>query len=149
MTVDKDKQQRPDRGDREPSPPDFSRAGRVRKEMGDRSSVSASFQRGPRGRGRSAEEVAELSYRPIDIFGGKPLGIFTKSKSSETPGAPISYLKTWDALVQKDLKLATSHPPANGFEEMILWTEQGKLWHFPINNEQGMEIGRIWGCAKL
>jgi len=28
-------------------------------------------------------------------------------------------------------------PPINGFEEMILLTNQGKLWNFPIDNEQG------------
>ena len=25
-------------------------------------------------------------------------------------------------------------------EKMILWTEQGKVWKFPIDNEQGMEL---------
>jgi len=28
-------------------------------------------------------------------------------------------------------------PPSNAFEEMIQWTEEGKLWTFPIDNEQG------------
>jgi small subunit ribosomal protein S31 len=25
-------------------------------------------------------------------------------------------------------------------EKMILWTEEGKVWKFPIDNEQGMEV---------
>ena len=25
----------------------------------------------------------------------------------------------------------------NALEEMILWTKQGKLWQFPVDNEQG------------
>ena len=25
----------------------------------------------------------------------------------------------------------------NALEEKILWTKQGKLWHFPVDNEQG------------
>ena len=29
-------------------------------------------------------------------------------------------------------------PPINGFEEMIQLTNDGKLWNFPIDNEQGM-----------
>jgi small subunit ribosomal protein S31 len=115
----------------------LSRARQVRKVMRDRPGTDNRDQN-QRRKQRSAEEVAGLSYRPIDIFGAQPLGIFTKGKpSSATPTAPISYLKTWDALFQKDLKLQSTHPPANGFEEMVLWTEQGKMWHYPINNEQG------------
>ena len=25
----------------------------------------------------------------------------------------------------------------NALEEKILWTKQGRLWHFPVDNEQG------------
>lgn len=46
-------------------------------------------------------------------------------------------LKTWAALEQRELKALTTYPPANVFQELILWTEQGKLWKFPIDNEQG------------
>lgn len=28
--------------------------------------------------------------------------------------------------------------PRNAFEEMMMWTKQGKVWNFPINNEQGV-----------
>lgn len=28
-------------------------------------------------------------------------------------------------------------PFENGFEEMIQWTKEGKLWEFPVNNEAG------------
>jgi hypothetical protein len=28
--------------------------------------------------------------------------------------------------------------PNNGFEEMINLTDEGKLWRFPIDNEQGI-----------
>lgn len=45
--------------------------------------------------------------------------------------------KTWINLQNRDLRLAVTHPPANYFQQMILWTEQGKLWKFPIDNEQG------------
>lgn len=47
--------------------------------------------------------------------------------------------KTWEKLYQRELKLAVTHPPTNYFQEIIQWTEQGKLWKFPIDNEQGME----------
>jgi hypothetical protein len=96
-------------------------------------------QRQPRG-----DDAGEgFTYRPISLFGAQPLGIFTRStqgkekKPSAEERKQQPQLKTWDALAQKELKSAVTHPPANGFEEMILWTEQGKLWKYPVNNEQG------------
>lgn len=72
-------------------------------------------------------------FEKIDLFGSEPLGIFTDQKNSNE--GPKN--KTWDKLYQKELKLAVTHPPSNYFQEMILWTEQGKIWKFPIDNEQG------------
>ena len=40
-------------------------------------------------------------------------------------------------------------PPINGFEEMILLTNQGKLWNFPIDNEQGKLENLIFFKLKL
>ncbi|EFN78081.1 28S ribosomal protein S31, mitochondrial [Harpegnathos saltator] len=60
-----------------------------------------------------------------------------KQMNDVSPNMPE--LKTWAALEQKELKAITTYSPANIFQEMILWTEQGKLWNFPIDNEQGME----------
>lgn len=79
-------------------------------------------------------------YIKINLFDGKPLGIFTSSKlkPDEFPAENQPKLNTWDSLYERELKLAVTHPPKNGFEEMILWTEQGKLWKFPIDNEQGI-----------
>ena len=35
--------------------------------------------------------------------------------------------------------------PFNGFEDMIRMTNEGKLWKFPINNEQGKQyVERSW-----
>ncbi|PSN36354.1 hypothetical protein C0J52_19732 [Blattella germanica] len=74
----------------------------------------------------------------VDIFGGRPLNIF-KDVPSEAKVADLHELSTWKKLVSRELRLAATQPPANIYEEMILWTEQGKLWHFPIDNERGME----------
>ncbi|KPI95103.1 28S ribosomal protein S31, mitochondrial [Papilio xuthus] len=70
----------------------------------------------------------------VNIFGGEPLGIF-KAKE-ENYGTKLDM---WDRLNQRELDLATLQPPANYFQKMIQWTEQGKVWKFPINNEQGLE----------
>ncbi|XP_050348963.1 28S ribosomal protein S31, mitochondrial [Nymphalis io] len=70
----------------------------------------------------------------MDIFSGDSLGIFkTKQENYGTK------LDVWDHLSQRELLLATSQPPANYFQKMIQWTEQGKVWKFPIDNEQGIE----------
>lgn len=72
-------------------------------------------------------------FENIDLFGGDSLDIFKDpSKLRDSP-----QLKTWQKLHQRELKLAITHPPQNYFQEMILWTEQGKIWQFPINNEFG------------
>ncbi|GFW29992.1 28S ribosomal protein S31, mitochondrial [Trichonephila clavipes] len=75
------------------------------------------------------------SQIPINLFDAPPLDIF---KLSEEPS--IETKKTvWQTLEAKNLKLLTQYAPANGFEEVILWTEQGKHWEFPINNQR--ELG--------
>lgn len=47
----------------------------------------------------------------------------------------------WDLDLANRIAMATNQLPRNGFEEMLLWTNQGKLWQYPINNEAGMYKG--------
>lgn len=75
-----------------------------------------------------------------DIYSAQPSGIFSKAHFIEESSA-VSGLATWDMLYEKELELAVTHPPANGFQQMIQWTKQGKVWQFPIDNEQGI---RFW-----
>lgn len=75
------------------------------------------------------------NYIPINIFGSSPLDIFKKFKTKTN----CVTLPTWDKLYEKSLSMAITHPPKNIYEQMIIWTEQGKLWKFPIDNELGME----------
>lgn len=79
-----------------------------------------------------------LSYRPTEegsLFKSEPLGIFVADKETLEDEGPVN--ETWRRLYERELHLAVTHPPANYFQQMILWTEQGKLWKFPIDNEQG------------
>ncbi|XP_043504838.1 28S ribosomal protein S31, mitochondrial [Polistes fuscatus] len=55
------------------------------------------------------------------------------------PTTTIPELSTWAFLEKRELDLIANHPPQNIFQEMIQWTESGKLWKFPIDNEIGME----------
>jgi hypothetical protein len=132
-----------------------SRAQRVRRILDDQRGQGG-YQRGDRFQPRDREErergsvsddlrqrqrerrgpSSSYAYAPIDLFGSRPLGIFKKGGPTSTLPQK-SLLPVWDAVHAKELQLAVTHPPANGFEEMILWTNQGKLWNFPINNEQG------------
>jgi len=75
------------------------------------------------------------NYMPINLFSSEPLNIFKNFDKNKD----IPILPTWDRLHEKSLQTAVTHPPKNIYEQMIIWTEQGKLWKFPINNEQGMD----------
>lgn len=75
----------------------------------------------------------------VELFGNESLEIFTNpSELKESAQLP-----TWQKLHEKELKLAVTHPPANYFQQMIQWTEQGKFWQFPINNEFGKIICKL------
>ncbi|XP_035452973.2 28S ribosomal protein S31, mitochondrial [Spodoptera frugiperda] len=86
----------------------------------------------PRGEKRKMPAVSQPTV--VNIFSGQPLGIF---KAKE--GNYGTTLDVWENLKQRELTLATSQQPTNYFQKMILWTEQGKIWKFPIDNEQGLE----------
>ncbi|XP_005180683.1 small ribosomal subunit protein mS31 [Musca domestica] len=69
----------------------------------------------------------------VNLFGGEPLGIFTDPAQLKESA---DLLPTWSYLQEQSLKLQVSHPPNNYFDKLALWTEQGKVWRFPIDNEQ-------------
>uniref|UniRef100_A0A1I8NU28 Small ribosomal subunit protein mS31 n=1 Tax=Stomoxys calcitrans TaxID=35570 RepID=A0A1I8NU28_STOCA len=69
----------------------------------------------------------------VNLFGGEPLGIFTDITHLKDS---TDLLPTWGHLHEQSLKIQVSHPPSNYYEKLALWTEQGKVWRFPIDNEQ-------------
>lgn len=88
-----------------------------------------------RGKKRSFEAI-QPTGAGVKLFEGESLNIFTDTASlKESP----DMLPTWKKLHERELRLAVTHPPANYFQKMALWTEQGKLWKFPIDNEQGLD----------
>lgn len=78
------------------------------------------------------------SGRPYDtgLFTGDCLKIF----STKTPYSDSKENATglWDDLLKKETDLYVHRSPRNAFEEMANLTEEGKLWHYPIDNEQGL-----------
>ncbi|XP_019380730.1 PREDICTED: 28S ribosomal protein S31, mitochondrial isoform X2 [Gavialis gangeticus] len=86
-----------------------------------------------------AQRSGEASNVRTVRYSGTKLNIFQVASSvtkevSETESSPT----LWDLEYAKELAMC-QQPPLNGFEEMIQWTEEGKLWEFPINNEAGIE----------
>uniref|UniRef100_A0A8D0CI89 Small ribosomal subunit protein mS31 n=1 Tax=Scleropages formosus TaxID=113540 RepID=A0A8D0CI89_SCLFO len=76
-------------------------------------------------------------------LGGKRLNIFTQvdAKAKEEVAAvpaPLT-LSLWDVEFANTIGTVVNTLPRNGFEEMIEWTKEGKLWKYPIDNEAGLE----------
>ncbi|XP_078619166.1 small ribosomal subunit protein mS31-like [Branchiostoma floridae x Branchiostoma japonicum] len=81
-----------------------------------------------------SEQVFRKERR--SLFEGKRLGIFMQEEvNSWEPDAPT----LWDEEQKAELEAQVDCPPRNGFEEMIQWTKEGKMWTFPIQNDQGLE----------
>lgn len=72
----------------------------------------------------------------FELFSKQRLGIFNLVPQEPSSGVESS-LPVWDQLEEREMRLARIVSPRNGFEEMIRWTEEGKLWPFPIDNEYG------------
>ncbi|XP_053419752.1 28S ribosomal protein S31, mitochondrial [Nycticebus coucang] len=84
------------------------------------------------------EKTTNLRKRR-DLFKGKRLNIFdSKAFTGEAPETDTSP-SLWDVEFAKQLATITEQPFQNGFEEMIQWTREGKLWEFPVNNEAGFD----------
>ncbi|XP_013908273.1 PREDICTED: 28S ribosomal protein S31, mitochondrial [Thamnophis sirtalis] len=86
--------------------------------------------------------IKEISRIKRNLYSGERLQIFTpKSEGARKTGVlkRFDMPTIWDLEFAKTLTSNFSLPPQNGFEEMIQWTNEGKLWEFPINNEVGLE----------
>ncbi|XP_040847411.1 28S ribosomal protein S31, mitochondrial-like isoform X3 [Ochotona curzoniae] len=86
----------------------------------------------------SPEQSADLRKRR-DLFKGKRLNIFNIETFTEEEPKTETPPSLWDIEFAKQLAAVSAQPFQNGFEEMIQWTKEGKLWEFPINNEAGFD----------
>ena len=62
-------------------------------------------------------------------------------------------LTLFDKLMAEELSDTVGLLPVNSFDEMITWTERGKMWRFPVDNEFGKwvtcaERGNWVTCAE-
>ncbi|KAL7837913.1 hypothetical protein AOLI_G00263170 [Acnodon oligacanthus] len=72
-------------------------------------------------------------------FFTKRLSIFPVGTEQEPDTDLAAGPTLWDADLASQIVQVVNQRPRNGFEEMIQWTREGKLWQYPINNEAGME----------
>ncbi|XP_011451715.3 protein FAM184A [Magallana gigas] len=54
----------------------------------------------------------------------------------------------YQLLRERKENLLTNRIPYNGYEEMIKLTNEGKMWHYPIDNEQGMDEEKAVSFAE-
>ncbi|KAJ8384395.1 hypothetical protein AAFF_G00205280, partial [Aldrovandia affinis] len=79
-------------------------------------------------------------HRRSGLFTQKRLNIFSPASEKVEPAAVTgSELSLWDLELANEITSAANNLPRSGFEEMIQWTQEGKLWEYPINNAAGLE----------
>lgn len=64
----------------------------------------------------------------------------TRSHSQSTLNVAVIFTARptlWDLEFAKQLSESSNQMPRNKLEEMIQWTKEGKMWQYPINNEDG------------
>merc|ERR1719500_1448245 len=89
---------------------------------------------------RRQEAARSETHEPIDLFGGTPFGILAPHAVQEGDVAERNdeeLMQMWRSCAERELRILSTPSPRNALEEMILWTKQGKLWQFPVDNEQG------------
>ncbi|XP_070812119.1 small ribosomal subunit protein mS31 isoform X1 [Pituophis catenifer annectens] len=84
--------------------------------------------------------INEIGRIKRNLYSEERLQIFTPKSEGAHETDSLAIPTIWDLEFAKTITSNFSHPPQNGFEEMIQWTNEGKLWEFPINNEVGLEI---------
>ncbi|XP_047463829.1 28S ribosomal protein S31, mitochondrial [Mugil cephalus] len=73
------------------------------------------------------------------LFKGKRLNIFSSTADNDGVDSAVAKPTLWDVDFANQLSQSTNRIPRNGFEELIQLTKEGKLWQYPINNEDGLE----------
>lgn len=75
----------------------------------------------------------------VGKYGNSDLFNYATHPSYDQSSLQRKQLELWNQLVREDAENSFFRLPLNGFEEMIQLTNQGKLWRYPIDNEQGLE----------
>lgn len=77
-------------------------------------------------------------YDKISKYGNSDMFSYATNKKYSREELKAQHLETWNRIAKYELDNSCIQLPWNAFQELIMLTEQGKLWHFPIDNEQGL-----------
>ncbi|KAK4873281.1 hypothetical protein RN001_015310 [Aquatica leii] len=122
--------------DREVKKVDTSRAEQVRQALQNVQPKAAQSHRVTKKRKPHQLESVPIDEQ-VNLHIEQRLEIFNPEEVCTWPDSSMN--STWHALHQRELQLSVTHPPSNYFQQMILWTNQGKIWKFPIDNEQDLD----------
>lgn len=84
-------------------------------------------------------EDSNRFFKVTEHHGNSELFNYATNKRFERKELKQMRLDTWNKLLEYEISNSKLTLPNNGFEELITLTEQGRLWKFPIDNEQGLE----------
>lgn len=73
------------------------------------------------------------------MLSGKRLNIFSPATDEDGVDSAVARPTLWDMDFAHQLSQAPNQTARNGFEEMIQWTKEGKMWQYPVDNEAGLE----------
>ncbi|KAG9281545.1 28S ribosomal protein S31, mitochondrial [Astyanax mexicanus] len=110
------------------------------RERDRRRKIMADIQYSDQGNANNRGITGELErLRRSRLFYTRRLNIFPIGKNQKTDNELAAGPSLWDADLASRISKALNNQPRNGFEEMIQWTREGKMWQYPIDNEAGMD----------
>lgn len=80
--------------------------------------------------------IGELAEIHKAMLYSRRLNIFPTDEQETDPDLGPSL---WDADLASQIVNMLNNQPRNGFEEMIQWTREGRMWRYPIDNEADMD----------
>lgn len=96
--------------------------------------------------GKLQNLLSNMKTRPkdhlskFDKFGNSELFHYATCGKNKTNNQTS---ESWNKMLQRNPDRTASFIPQHGFDEMIKLTEEGRLWKFPIDNEQGLEEKQV------
>ena len=75
----------------------------------------------------------------IGSFGTSDMFNYATNPKYDRAALNKQTLETWSRLQSHENEMTSRSIINNAIDELILLTEQGKLWHYPIDNEQGLD----------
>ncbi len=91
-------------------------------------------------------EYEERGVAAVDLFSGKPLGIFEPGcaqRATEEEEEDTVPLSTWRRCHERHIGVKSTPRPRHMLDEMAQMTDRGIMWHFPIDNEQGADQEQV------